>query len=368
MQAELEEVLLLQDEWSAKNTDPMRRRGVLIRQTLPEQIREILPDLSAHPTLSDIAVEGRDGTGLKTEIPWTRLYSLSRSPSATQGWYVAHLFSATGDRVYLSLNQGTTRWEGGEFKPRAPEELAARVAWARALLGLPDRPDLALDISLEARRSNLGRQYELGNVVSFVYQLNAIPADAQLHADLRTMAGWLATIYAAEESSLEVPGEPAAEIADALVAVRQAAGSGRRAGQGFRLSTVEKLAIERHAVSTATRYYTDRGFKVRDVGATHPYDLDVVRGSERLSVEVKGTTSPGAQVILTYGEVNHHRERFPSNALVVVHSIRLDRSTDPPVAAGGELSVTTPWSIDDADLTPIAYTYATDLPAPPPAP
>ena len=180
----------------------------------------------------------------------------------------------------------------------------------------PDRPDLALDISLEARRSNLGRQYELGNVVSFVYQLDAIPADAQLHADLRTMAGWLATIYAAEESSLDVPGEPAAEVADALVAVRQAAGSGRRTGQGFRLSTVEKLAIERHAVSGDPVLPPITGFKVRDVGATQPYDLDVKRGSEHLSVEVKGTTSPGAQVILTHGEVNHHRERFPSNALV----------------------------------------------------
>ena len=34
----------------------MRRRGVLVRKTLPEQLREILPDLSGlHPALGDIA-------------------------------------------------------------------------------------------------------------------------------------------------------------------------------------------------------------------------------------------------------------------------------------------------------------------------
>ncbi|WP_092624670.1 MrcB family domain-containing protein [Jiangella sp. DSM 45060] len=234
MQAELKETLLLQEEWTADNTEAMQRRGVLVRQVIPQWLRQQLNEPTSTAVMSDLAVEGRDGTGRKTEIPWTRVYSARRSPSATQGWYIVYLFSAFGDRVYISLNQGTTRWEGGEFRPRAGEELAARVSWARSVLGITWANELALDISLEARRSNLGHQYELGNVVAIEYPLNSIPDDAALASDLWRMIDWLGRIYEAEETSLTIPGEPAAEIADALVAIRQAAGSARKTGQGFR--------------------------------------------------------------------------------------------------------------------------------------
>jgi MrcB-like, N-terminal domain len=362
MQAELEETLLLQDDWSAQNTDPMRRRGVLVRQEIPRWLRGRLPLIkSDHDVLDDLAAEGRDGTGLKTEIPWSRVYSASRSRSATLGWYVVYLFSAFGDRVYLSLNQGTTRWEGGEFKPRPAEELAARVRWARDVLGISARDDLGFDISLEARRSDLGRQYELGNVTSLTYELNAIPEDDQLAADLEMMVGWLAKVYAAEETSLNVPGEPAAEIADALVAIRQAASDGRRTGHGFRLNTAEKLAIERQAVAVVSDYYESLGYAVEDVGSTESFDLDVVRDAQRLSVEVKGTTSVGAEVILTPGEVDHHRSHYPNNCLAIVHSIGLDRTTEEPRATGGTLHLISPWTIEDDRLVPMAYKYSTGL-------
>ncbi|MEU7006771.1 DUF3578 domain-containing protein [Streptomyces sp. NPDC046332] len=55
-----------------------------------------------------LGIEGPDGTGLKTEVPWVRVYDPAMSPSATTGWYAVYLFSGTGDRVYLFLNQGTT--------------------------------------------------------------------------------------------------------------------------------------------------------------------------------------------------------------------------------------------------------------------
>lgn len=361
MQAELEEVLLLQEEWSADNSDAMKRRGVIIRSELPTAIRGLLPSLLVDTAFQDAAVEGRDGTGLKTEIPWVRVYSASRSPSATTGWYVVYLFSAFGDRLYVSLNQGTTRWEGGEFKPRPREELAARVVWARALLDLPADTDPVLDISLEARRSNLGRQYELGNVISFSYELDSIPGEGDLEADLRAMVGWLDLIYAAEANDLNVPGEPPAELADALVAIRQAAGSGRRSGQGFRLDTAEKLAIERHAVAAVSQHYREQGYRVSDVGSTQPFDLDIKRGSENLSVEVKGTSSPGSEVILTVGEVKHHRQCYPNNALAIVHSIKLDRRGPSPIASGGTLEITSPWQIADSDLSPMAFKYSTGL-------
>src|SRR4051812_6866466 len=117
MQSLLRDILLLQPDWTWQNTPAMQRRGVLVRRDAAQWLRERLPQLAAAvPSgIDDLEVEGRDGTGRKTEIPWVRVHSASRSPSATDGWYVVYLFSAAGDRAYLSLNQGTTRWENGEF-------------------------------------------------------------------------------------------------------------------------------------------------------------------------------------------------------------------------------------------------------------
>ena len=110
-----------------------------------------------------------------------------------------------------------------------------------------------------------------------------------------------------------------------------------------------------------TKHYEDLDYSVDDVGTRQPFDLDVRLGDAHLSVEVKGTTSLGAEVILTSGEVCDHRERFPNNSLAIVHSIQLDRSSDTPIASGGVLHIVSPWVVEDSDLTPMAFKYRTEL-------
>ncbi|MER5677141.1 DUF3578 domain-containing protein [Streptomyces sp. NPDC002238] len=48
-------------------------------------------------------------------------------PRAINGYYIVYPFSGDGGRVYLSLNQSTTGWSGGEFKAREPADLKRRV-------------------------------------------------------------------------------------------------------------------------------------------------------------------------------------------------------------------------------------------------
>ncbi|MFJ5729874.1 MrcB family domain-containing protein [Streptomyces paradoxus] len=133
----LSKVLELQPSWTAANTKEMKERGAVIRQHLPDLLRQNRPRLTAALGVppGDLGVEGRDGTGLKSEIPWVRVFVREQSPSSTTGWYVVYLFSATGRRVYLSLNQGTTIWTGGVFKARRVEDLRARVDWGPAATG-----------------------------------------------------------------------------------------------------------------------------------------------------------------------------------------------------------------------------------------
>ena len=363
----LGEVLDLQKVWTAKNTDAMKRRGVIVRDELAAWLHERSAALIAHLGLpaTDVGIQGKDGTGLKTEIPWIRVHSRERSPSATQGWYMVYLFSADGGRVYLSLNQGTTVWTGTDFSPRKPAELEARVDWARPLLAsrIAARADLLDEIELAATRSHLGEAYETGNVVAIEYRRDSIPGQSVLEADLTFIADMLSVLYAEEQSATYVPGDPAAEVVEALRAAEKTAGRRTKhgGGQGRLLTGPERKAVELRAVAVATAYFEDQGWVVKDVGATESYDLKLSRGEERLHVEVKGTTSPGEQVILTRAEVERQRSLNPDNALVVVHSITLDRTATPPIASGGTLYCRSPWIIEDEDLTVVSYIYAIGL-------
>ncbi|MGY1830154.1 protein NO VEIN domain-containing protein [Geodermatophilus sp. SYSU D01180] len=171
------------------------------------------------------------------------------------------------------------------------------------------------------------------------------------------MAELLGHVYAADVAA---PGETAPEVADAITAAEaMAEPRRRRQGRGYRLNAAERLVIEQHAVRLARDYLEDkaRGFVTEDVGSKRSYDIDARKEGEYLFVEVKGTVSAGEEIILTKAEVDLHRKHFPNTALIVVHSITLERG-DKPVASGGILNIVSPWLPDEADLTPIAYRYA----------
>ena len=59
------------------------------------------------------------------------------------------------------------------------------------------------------------------------------------------------------------------------------------------------MAVEACAMNKATDFYSAQGWTVDDVHGTESYDLICRRGDEVKHVEVKGTTTDGAEVILT---------------------------------------------------------------------
>lgn len=340
----------------------MQERGRLLRSDVVGWLREQLPVLRREAPVGtdDWQVKASDGAGNKNVVPWARLYSVAHSPQATKGWYVVYLFGAQGDRVYLSLMQGTSERKNGEFKPRPLSGLRQRAQRARGELAdrLRARPDLVEGISLKARNTKLGRAYEAGTVVAFEYALDELPSDEVLRSDLIFLASVLSHLY--EIAPLVgLADDVAPEIVDALVEADRSAGRARR-GQGLRLTAAERVAIERRAVAVATEYLTAEGYEVTDVGATESYDLDARRAGQRLYVEVKGTTTvwtSASEIIVTKNEVDLHLREYPNNMLLIVSGIALDRSAAPPSASGGELQVNHPWRIVPPNLTPLTFRY-----------
>jgi hypothetical protein len=191
----LQEVLDLQSEFSDRATPAMVRRGELIRDEIAEVLRGSVAALPGHTGLQ---VQGRDGTGRKTRVPWVRVYDPAHSPRATTGWYVVFLFSADGRNIYLSLNQGTTEFKNGSFVPRKKEDLIDRAEHARRLIGEIPGTLLAIDL---ADPGGLGDGYAVGNVCAFCYEGNAIPPQDAIREDLRVLLEQLAKLSAEHQAA-----------------------------------------------------------------------------------------------------------------------------------------------------------------------
>lgn len=364
MHDSIEEVLLWQTDYTSLNTDGMKRRGVIIRDELRREIEELIPAIAARSGIADFAVQGKDGMGPKSIVPWTRVFSVSRSVSATDGWYLVFLFSADGGRAYLSLNQGTQRWNGSEFEPRPRAELEQRNSWARGVLtrDFVISDEWATALKLDTKVPSLGHSYELGSVFAVEYEADGVPSDARIEEHLMEASEWLGAVYREADLGLQVPGD-SPEVADTERALLEVAEPRKPVATPPRLTAIERKAIEEYAVAVTVEHFKspNLGFDVKDVGATKSYDLHATRAGQTVKIEVKGTTSNGSEVILTRNEVDLHKSEYPNTALAIVRHIELERTIDDVRASAGELILQWPWQPADSLLTPIAFRYRTGL-------
>lgn len=199
MQDAIREVMQLQEQFVYKKTEPMQRRGQIVEKELPDEFSAELPLMIERSGIADLGVEGSNGVGNNTGIPWVRLHSESLSPSAMKGWYLVLLFEADGGRMYLSLNQGTTDWgkSKNDLKDKSESQLKEQASWARDLLAreglLPQ--GWQTEIKLHTRKSKRGKGYEHGNVVAIEYLRDSLPSDEKLIGDVNEGLTALARIY-----------------------------------------------------------------------------------------------------------------------------------------------------------------------------
>ena len=181
------------------------------------------------------------------------------------------------------------------------------------------------------------------------------PDEAVLRDDALFFARLLRVVYGDMTMETLDEGLPL-EVVAAEALADDAAGRPRARGQGMGLSGSQRAAVELRAMQVVREHLGQLGWEVSDTSKSKPYDFVCTRETERLYVEVKGTTSAGEAVVLTRNEVEHHRRVYPSNALAVVHGIRLS-GADRTVASGGEIDFVSPWEIEDHRLRTISYTY-----------
>jgi hypothetical protein len=202
LRAALERVMVLQKSYTSKLSDPMKERSKLVRREIRGLLEESQYDIATAVGVKAerLVFVGSDGVGQKTPYCWIRFASLDHSPNPRTGWYAVFLFEMSGSMVYLSLNQGTTTWDGTAFVHQDPGILKQRVRWARGVLnGDLKRTSLNETIVLGGLgKKDLGRAYERGNVAAFRYLANAVPTNDDLRTDVIFMSNCLGRLYQAQ--------------------------------------------------------------------------------------------------------------------------------------------------------------------------
>jgi hypothetical protein len=358
MRETLQEIVSLQTQYNAGNTPEMGRRGVLVRRTLPGEINQIAGQLrtalGAYGDDSD--VQGKDNMGQMARIPWVRWFSKSRSPSATQGWYVVYLFHPDASGVSLCLSHGSTYMDGSAFVSRSDAEVTELMSWASAVVGSEFANDQSVRRGIALGTFDLARAYERTTVFSKFYATGAIPSDETLTADLLRFMGPLAKLYRAQELGI-APGAPSPDLTDLRDEIGRITSPlrARGKGQGRGLSGPERKLVELHAMGIAREWLIDQKIEYKDVSATDSCDFRATRDGAAWVIEVKGTTGGPNSVLLTRNEVDLHLNGYPHNALLIVHGIVL--SEERTRAHSGELVAYSPWVLDESRLSPICYEY-----------
>jgi hypothetical protein len=351
----LREICALQPSYSWINTPAMKRRGELIRRLLPEEIRQSEDEIRAAlgEFEDDFDIEGSDGIGRKTEAPWVRFYARSMSPSAREGYYVVIHFAADGSAVYITVGCGSTTWANGDLKPVSDDELKRRTEWAREIIEhrfgsmLPFADEIAL-----GAKAALPRTFEKATAVA--KRIAVQDLDEELFRSLLVDAAKrLRTLYQSQQIGGDLSASNAAEVeVEAISRPTRVLAS----GQGFRLSAVDRIAIEMRAMQVARGWLESQGFSVTDRSKTSPFDFEAANGEADFKIEVKGTTAATDDAIfMTKNEVELHTSEMGKTGLIIVSGIQLEKVDGKSVATGGNIYAELGWNIGSWDRIPMAY-------------
>lgn len=360
------EVLELQLDFSSENTASMARRGDLIRNIIPGEMRDWKAGQAdaVLPFRGRLNVQGRDGTGRKTLVPWVRIHSPELSPSAQKGWYAVYLFHEHGDGLSLCLSHGSTSFNGRDFVPRSAAEVAELMAWSRGLL-TADAQALGFAPGVDlGSTAKLSQAYERTAAFSKTYGVNDLPDDEELMLDAAHAVSLLGRLYQAIELGRTPEAEPL-EVQQARMAIEAIAKPNKplpgTPGQGFGLTAPERKTVEDHAMGIAKAWLVAHGYEnIQDVSGSQSCDFWAKKAGVDHYVEVKGTTGGFGTVLLTANEVDLHRDLHPDNILIVVHNIDLvDRRSR---AIGGQVVVLEAWDITTAELRPLSFSCRLAVP------
>ncbi|RIM76415.1 DUF3578 domain-containing protein, partial [Staphylococcus xylosus] len=148
--------------------------GYLVKNKLVEELKNI-------EKLKDFKIKGSIGNGQFASIPWVVIMNEEITKAPTKGIDIVFLFSADGEKVYLTLNQGATYFKEKNLKK------AEIVKISKSIYEILDSPkSKPVDIDLKSD-TDLGKGYEKTTISGFEYYINDMPDSSIIESDINKL-------------------------------------------------------------------------------------------------------------------------------------------------------------------------------------
>jgi MoxR-like ATPase len=178
-------------------------------------LRASLGRLPAIAERSDILASVSVGQGNWAAVPWIALLNTTVTRSTQEGIYVVLLISKSLDRMFLTLNQGTTNLVK-ELGQRGAQQYMLEVA-EKARKAIPELQSsgFALDnnIDLGSEDGWLAKNYEIGTIAHIDFRTDDLPDDERLNSILAALLSAYDKVIEAAPSEPQEPIVPDANPA-----------------------------------------------------------------------------------------------------------------------------------------------------------
>lgn len=162
-----------------------RKKGNFAGNKVREKFKDIKKILEGLEETKDLKTDmGIGQFGQFAYIPWIAIKNPIISQSTKKGIYIVLLFSANGNNVYLTLNQGA------DYLEKITESKEERKKISRFLyetLESPKSKNIDIDLELGENTNSGGKEYEFTTISGFKYDSENIPDISSLKKDLQVL-------------------------------------------------------------------------------------------------------------------------------------------------------------------------------------
>jgi hypothetical protein len=134
----------------------------------------------------DLVVSISVGQGNWATVPWIALLNARITKSTQEGVYIVYLIAAELDRIFLTLNQGTTNLVRELGHREARKRMLDVANKSRVAIGDLAAAGFILDNNISLGGDSwLAKNYEMGTIAHYDFGASDIPNDEQMNALLK---------------------------------------------------------------------------------------------------------------------------------------------------------------------------------------
>ena len=167
-------------EFDAARSGPYQKSAALWDSM--SQVKLRLEQFAAVQTRPDLLINISVGQGNWATVPWIALLNTKITESTQEGIYVVFLIATALDRVFLTLNQGTTKLVRTLGQREAQQNMLDVAAKTRPLIPELEGAGFVLDNNIGLGGGNwLARNYEVGTIAYVAFNSEDIPKDDRMN-------------------------------------------------------------------------------------------------------------------------------------------------------------------------------------------